>query len=573
MNSTNFPKFPRSLKFILGIFICLLLLPQTRFVLTEHLRMEFLQGNEAKSNELRKVVDANPNDYKLQLAKVINLTGSKDAGGSTNPSEISAQPTSPEQTALVNEDALSTKQMKGLIALTDQFPNEIGLKAITLRFMCFSVAMLKRDNETVFGDKTSKQTPPTPLTTRQIAYLAIYDKIATDGEVADPQNAYFPMMRAIGQYVCRQDAEAEASIHRAAKASFWNEYVTDEVGAGDYLERKAFSETKQTSRMTRFASVMFPHYSQLRAAVRLTTHRAIQMERAGNHQQAIALRRAVGEVGVKMADDSTVLISTFVGIAITAIATSEYQTEEQKLKNKAYSTEDQHQLRLQRFTNRLKDQGYSEDANWFNLQLTRLAGQKKVIQSSLQDHPLDPIAFIKNFGLWSLGWVALSNAGILVLAGLLAQTAFRLRLKSRLGWSIAIFSIFGILLLQYYAALMWVNPVVRLNIHVADSNDIEMQSRFLTALLAGLSVIVPVILIGVLAIASSSCRVPLMTGLTRGMRRLALPLALACTLVYAGISFSTVLHEKMLKVQMNRIVANERDALTQPLKITFEDLL
>lgn len=157
-------------------------------------------------------------------------------------------------------------------------------------------------------------------TPRDPQALARFDEWAATGERLDPNNSYFPAMRAVGLYAARRDKEATDALDRAANKPMWREYYAQEVEGAWKLSEAQYGETGTIARSAVAAAVLFPHYAQLRVMSRVATAQAVAMEQRGDHAEGLRIRKAVARVGAKMRADGQSIITNLVGIAITQIA-------------------------------------------------------------------------------------------------------------------------------------------------------------------------------------------------------------------------------------------------------------
>lgn len=72
----------------------------------------------------------------------------------------------------------------------------------------------------------TQDTTPTPPS---LEAMALFLKATEQGAALEPDNAYFPMMRAIGLFTVHRDAEALDALRLAGHCSQWHEYLMDEV--------------------------------------------------------------------------------------------------------------------------------------------------------------------------------------------------------------------------------------------------------------------------------------------------------------------------------------------------------
>ena len=213
----------------------------------------------------------------------------------------------------------SEQYRTALRALVPQFPNEPSLRAAILRFDTMgAVKPLHRDDENLLSSTKPKDAPPEkPL---DPAALAAFEAEAEAGERLAPDNAYFPLMRAIGLYGAGRDAEARAALHRAAQKPLYNDYVREEAEARWALSRAAYGNPGTIAEVAQSAAILFPHYAYLRSTARIALAQAIRAEQAGNAEEGMQLRKDLRTVGGLMRRDATSIIGGLVGSAIANIS-------------------------------------------------------------------------------------------------------------------------------------------------------------------------------------------------------------------------------------------------------------
>ncbi len=204
-----------------------------------------------------------------------------------------------------------------LRTLASRFPNNPLLLANLLRWESDGIRSNRPDDFLLLHEpvlKTIHYIPSTPET------LAAYDRDAAAGERADPDNAYFPLMRASGLFAAHRDAEALAAVQRASVKPFWHEYLTDDNEAHWRLHAEAFHDPGAMPQASNAAGQILWQYGSLRETARLVAYQAVLQEQAGHPEEGLALREALLRCGDLMRVQSTALIGSLVGIAVAAIS-------------------------------------------------------------------------------------------------------------------------------------------------------------------------------------------------------------------------------------------------------------
>lgn len=305
----------------IGLFGALLLIPGTRWIVESHLRLAFTPlARSALLNDLgvkqvpfsgptpeaerhqaaRRLGEQHPSDYVLQLALAVR---SGQAAGSSRPLE----------------GAALTQGEASLMPLVGRFPNRPSAYAQVLRFACQrDLLRFRAENWLIGGDLA----PLDPVGRQRptIDQLALYDRVAAEGERLDAGNAFFPTMRAIGLLAANRDGEADAALLRAGRNPFWNDYTDDEVEGQWRVLSEAYGDNSSVARIASEAAVLFPQYVQIRAMARVETYRAVQDESRGRRDAGLALRHALMRIGGLMRADSHSIVGSLVGMAISQMA-------------------------------------------------------------------------------------------------------------------------------------------------------------------------------------------------------------------------------------------------------------
>ncbi len=282
-----------------GVLAALALAPQTRWLVREQLlislgRYHLLPLNSGAyttscAGDRRKIDAAAasaPNDFGLQYAAV---SGDGHAGVAAG--------------------------MRGLVP---RFSNEPALYANILRYDTLGAVRLGRPEAALLtGSKPELEYHPTPSTP---AALAAFDQTAAAGERVDPDNAYFPLMRAVGLLAAHKNAEAEAAVRRAGTKTAWREYTIDDVQSRWRLHQLAFDDKGAIPQASIAANTLLPQFQAMRQVGRVLTYRAMQKEQAGDVAGGLSLRESLRRSGDLMRVQSDYLIGAIVGSSICAIA-------------------------------------------------------------------------------------------------------------------------------------------------------------------------------------------------------------------------------------------------------------
>lgn len=327
------------------------------------------------TNALRRTAQRHPNDYDLQLAWTVR-----------------------EQSSVTRTDrlrALATRFPAGSAS-----PREPSIYAHVLRYACQGEVRLHRKEEELFSSAVSTQPAPfAPLPFRSPApsHLAEFDQAAVEGARIDPDNAYFPAMRAVGFFAAHRDTEALASLQLAAVKKRWDDYASQEVRGTWRLREMALGEHSVLHRLPAAASILYPYMPQLRGAVRVLVYKAIEAERSGRASEGLAIRHAVMQLGGLMRAESSNEIGSLVGIAITSMAIASPAGQ------KAVQWQDRPRV----YADYLRRLGHPEEAQWAQAKLEAGSKSKEIVRRGMKAAPF--------YGRPLLGLLAWWAAGVLPL--------------------------------------------------------------------------------------------------------------------------------------------------------------
>ena len=194
--------------------------PSTGWIVRQHVAMTFrglLPANamnaRAAQAELRvdRLGATYPRDVPLQLALAHHANGPLRKQGPD------------DATVLARLNTLEARN-----------PNQGAFFAATLRILCRDRMTLdERDEQKLLEPESSKARSEwkkgTPV---DAATLAEWESAASAGERADPTNAFFPYMRAVGLFAAHQDDRACDEIMKAGALRRYDDYVGEDVVGG-----------------------------------------------------------------------------------------------------------------------------------------------------------------------------------------------------------------------------------------------------------------------------------------------------------------------------------------------------
>lgn len=536
----------------LSILVTLLVAPQTRWIVRQQAATEFLPHDLwetlRSADAEQKALLEHPGDVGLQTAVAFRVP--PPAG-------------MPDSTGRV-------QQLQKLILA---FPNSSTLYAHLLRYMTTGQIHVHRDEEYLLTGDTPPPNKPTPPKPEQ---LAAFDHAAAEGERLEPDNAYFPFIRAVGLYAQHQDEAAIAAIERAAQKPHFEDHSREEATDADRLIAKIYGTTSAVARGARYASLLFPHYASLRGATRMAIYSALTLEQQGHVEEGLRIRHNIMRLGELMRAQSHSAIGSLVGIALmeTAISrpggaspiktpTSSSEAERARLR----------QERATRYMTFLANNGHQADVTGVEQMLATGRETSRLLKKGIERNGFN-IWGVMRLGLcWAGSLLLLSNLiGLLVFGGA-AWLASRIRLKRGLGLARFLFAT-GILLGTGYwqmhamsqtngSSVMLVESLTATSSMLTRDTGPEQGHMALWPLAMFLLLLVPIGTTLLLALASKVSKVPVASGVGRGLRGITIPLACAVVLLYNGVVVATVMEEKEVNQTLDRTIQQEGPYLAE----------
>ena len=527
-------------------FGIVVLLPGTRTLLRGQWQMETrTYATEIDLTAERTAAARLPNDYPVQLALAAGTTHSDGVPGELK--LVGAVPT-----------AQTHARNRRIEALTHRFPNRPSVYANLLRYMTMEEVHIGRnDDGNVWVDTAEHPTYPTSP-----AALEMFATAARKGAALDPDNAYFPMMQAIGLLAAQRDREAWNALKAAGRCSRWTEYYQDDEEGRYRLQSAAYGERGAIRRLAIAPDVLFPQYAQIRTAARLSVHRTADAERVGNREEALAVRHAMMRCGGLMRARGTSYCTVLEGIAIADILTTHPGGVEKDhfsftgldtVQEKARRRE----RRLQRYYTYLESFDHPQEAAWAKAEIAAGDQAKAIVSEVAGNSAFEGNSFFRLGRFRLVNLVLLSSVLVLMVLGAVAHLAGSVCPK-RAVWAwrfaCALVTIGGIGLWQWQAAGIGVTPYIDiLNAFCPGNAD----APALQWLIAGLSLLVPVLFVGTLAAITLLQRVPLATGLGRGLRGAAIPTAACLFLLYGASLLPTACAETVSMTEISSAFRNE----------------
>jgi hypothetical protein len=496
-----------------------------------------------------------PDDYTLQLAGAL-LAGTNTTGG-YGPSP---------------QDQYANFQRRfgvRLTALALRFPNRPDPYAHLLRFMTMGTVRVSRE-----GEAAKFQTVKTGSRDRQVGYAeswAAFDNAAAQGEKVDPDNAYFPLMRAVGLFDAKRDAEGIAAVLRAGQKKRFEDYSLEEPESTWALYRRTYGADSILLRESSYYAVLLPHFAAIRSMARLTLEKAAQAEHDGRPQEGLALRHAMMQSAVRMREQGGTL-SALVGNAIFSM-TMHVPGGVVDAPLARDATDDQkYTAARERYLAYLHRLGQTEEAAWVNREDAANKQVRDLIHASENDNTQNA-ALQALTGFWIVDMLLLANTlGILwmcSMAVLMGRPNMRSGEKA-LPWATLLVLVFCMI---FAFQMQWAESLTQMRIvldNLSASPDgsgampdgmrmSEVITRFPGVIHVGevlLSLAAPVLTLIVAGGTGLIRKLPFSTALLRALQRGALIFTTLLAISYALTLFATARLEQQANAALDARTQN-----------------
>jgi hypothetical protein len=397
------------------------------------------------------------------------------------------------------------------------------------------------------------------------------------GSTKEPNNAFFPLMKSVVLFAQENDKEAMKALHEAAQCNQYEDYANDEALALNRLAETAFGTQSVVAQVAQAASVLLPHYAQIRGAVRLAVVSAIEEEAAGNIERGMDIRQDILRIGKTMRREVRILIGNLVGVEIQETARVRPGGIPQMAPAKNFQQGEQESQTL-RDLYRLASYFEKNEAAYL-AELARSEQNKaKVLQTivdrSRSNSLMGGAPLIRLGSLQYLGAVLLANIFWLALFGGLAT--FLLSRKSKSLKPALLMVACWFIVVAIYSVINAPNQFGALrNIVLVSTlgNDgmYDTDNEGLFPWFSVLSLAIPVGIAAVACIVSAFSRVPLSLGLLRGLRGLCLPAAATLILLWVPLLGVVAAKETAMKQEYSEYIQHEGRFLAASVDMAWEE--
>jgi len=532
------PRRNRWFWLVLVTFGLLCLLPATRRLLRMQVQMETL--TYARQPDLareRAVAERLTEDYPVQLAFATrDLFSFSDVA-----------------VGVAYSGAAAKARNRRIEALIERFPNNPSIYANFLRYMTTSEVHLSRDPRASVEHFAPPTTPYFPAPDALDRFLAAAHK----GAELDPDNAYFPVMQAVGLFAAYRDPEALETLKSAGRCGHWSEYLQDEWDGLKRLEDAAYGARLPLRSVCIFYNQVFPQYASIRSMERVALSLAEKNEHAGNNRGGIVVRHALMRCGGLMRAQGDRAITNSVGIQVAANATSNPGGVRDPVSHSSYHRDTP--PNPDRYYTYLATVGRREEVDWVKSELAAGDRAKAIVREFGNHTDGDLRQYAEFCWSWLANTVLLASTLILLVLGMAAHLAARICPRRAMEVGRGVFTLLllcGIGCWQWKAACLAITPYAFL-MGSHDGMESLAHCSDTMAFFYFSNLMIPALLVYIIVLMASSMSVPLPTGVGRGLRGLAWPTAAVMFLLYSVSLLPTVYFDAAITTNIGTYAHNE----------------
>lgn len=357
-----------------------------------------------------------PDDFQLQLAAAVWRHYAR-----INLRDPGARQLSPGQSA--GDEIRKLKR---------KFGDNPSIYANAIRHDTYNRIRMNRpvDEQILIGSTNSAGFPAPVEATKQ--QLDQYLSDCEEGERLEPQNGYFPMLRAAGLYSAHRDREALAELHRASGLTEWQPHYVDEAEGAWRMGVLADGDGGALHQMATQASILYPELALLRQTARIAIANAIKAELAGKREDGLHIRMDVAHCGALMRSEAPCTVGNLVGIAITKTVVSRPGGAPILMSKTKRITPAQ---LTNTFTAYLGSIGANREAVWYLNELKAGASAQGAALSGINNSPASLGSIARLSLLWIGGMALFGNAFWLLVLGVVGSLYVRRwNARQAAGW-------------------------------------------------------------------------------------------------------------------------------------------
>jgi hypothetical protein len=274
-----------------------------------------------------------------------------------------------------NSHSLGREQAVQLWKLRNRFAQEPSLYAAVLRCLSEAEVSLERNQdqqrllprEVRLRDAQNSEMRRQREVSCSPEMITLFWGAVSEGERLDPDNGFFPMMRAAILFVMHRETEAFTALDKAASARTWNDYSTDEAMGRMKLREMIQGPMGVLAESPYVRYVTYPHLRLLRATARTAvgvTLRGSSSEK--RDENAWRVRCNLARLGALMRSESTSNVGTMAGTTITNTAMTRPGGAEIPEAIFKSPVAERVQWKSEQFQEYARKRGYRNDAAFFD---------------------------------------------------------------------------------------------------------------------------------------------------------------------------------------------------------------
>lgn len=551
--------------------LTLFLLPITRWIAASHIAANFAPlGNptngwlrhtmgvkedrqmngKAINDRILEVAASEPSDYGLQYAAILMTPQMTDSFGGTSTVDYQLH------------QIFNLRYKKLILPRT----HADFLRQASRNMSVGRIARQELASDYTTGVKTTSSYRPA---VERADLLSQMMESVCAGMRQEPDNAFFPLMKSAVFFALEDEQSALSALHAAAQCTLYEDYATEEAADLNRMAAKAFGKQSVISDITQGASVLFPHYAQLRGAVRLAVVSAVELEAKNDKLAGLAIREDILKVGHLMRSQSKLMIGSLVGSALQQTARVRLGGVPQRIRVQE-STSPAPTVRtaesLSRMTAYLNDMGRRDLAHFVGQEDAAAKHLKKFCSEKSALSIFDGEKIVRLGVYHTFGNILLVNVFWLALFGGVATFLLKRKTKSPRPALALLACWFGIAL--FYS---WYNAPNQTAYSSAmsilcnlSSEGNEFSDNFANMrAFSLLSVAMPFSVVLLACAVSLFSRVPLSLGILRGLRGLCVPIVAVLLLLWVPLTAVTAAKEQAATSEYSDSLHNEREYLSR----------
>lgn len=413
-----------------GILLGLWTFPRVRYTLGAQLQFALAAENVPwmraldtrhnlhEASRLNAVAAEASNDYLLQVGRATALAdvGSMQFGGPTPAGEE------------------SDRTIYRLYLLAQELPATPGAYAHLARYLMADRVRIQRiEAQSSLLDSPSPDHPPaasseklprsTPASYKEVR---IMDWALDAGETRDPNNAFWPAMKATTYFAALRDQEALQALNRIRSNMHWDAYIYEEVLGKWRLYSAAYGDNGAAQKIAPLSLVAFPHLLQIRHMAEIARWYAERDAKEGRLGDAVRIRHDVATLGQILRDKAQWSYEALYGTDLLLIASMDSTAT---VNPSMIRDEHEWEQAASGYLSQLRGSPYAGEIPWLRQQVKRSCDLRQRVDFARYDvsYPGIPpgIPLMPLFGDWMAGICLLQQMLSLGAAALLVTLLYR----------------------------------------------------------------------------------------------------------------------------------------------------